>query len=334
MRPEAVGNGYCNREGCYNHEVCGFDGGDCCAHTCDVTTAADTNNNTDDDHSSTTASASAPLYACGSGGYQCKEVCAEKEVKICRVCFNGIRDEADPDQIMNAEPEPDVRRALRRLEELVDDTVVAEDENDDDFEQILNQIDLIQNNNNLTFIDELTMFSDDHESKFFINGKEYWPMTEDQCPHEEFNVTEGYCPLAMNQCHELLGSEYVNVTEYKSLSVGWQELDALTLNDNLSGWLTAQDWYLNICEPYEVRINVPLDSTLGGNITTCIDYVGFINEEFTAYPGLDVALGWPVANVQSCHDYEAQQNSITFFLEVQPVLPNFVGDEIAVSWRL
>mmetsp|Transcript_65510 Transcript_65510/g.76993 ORF Transcript_65510/g.76993 Transcript_65510/m.76993 type:complete len:816 (+) Transcript_65510:112-2559(+) len=52
MHGSFLGDGTCNMEMCYNTEVCGFDGGDCCADTC---------------HSA------ADYIPCGIDGYQCSD---------------------------------------------------------------------------------------------------------------------------------------------------------------------------------------------------------------------------------------------------------------------
>jgi len=51
MNPTFIGNSFCNRESCYNTEVCGYDGGDCCDDTC----------------------VSRTYTTCGVDGYVCKD---------------------------------------------------------------------------------------------------------------------------------------------------------------------------------------------------------------------------------------------------------------------
>lgn len=34
FNPNFLGDGFCDMTGCYNHKICGFDGGDCCEGSC------------------------------------------------------------------------------------------------------------------------------------------------------------------------------------------------------------------------------------------------------------------------------------------------------------
>ena len=52
MHSYFIGDGVCHDFGCYNHKICKYDGGDCCADTCDHTS---------------------PYYECGQDHYWCRD---------------------------------------------------------------------------------------------------------------------------------------------------------------------------------------------------------------------------------------------------------------------
>jgi len=75
MKENWIGDGIChdNMHGCYNTEICGWDGGDCCEDTCD-----DSNS---------------PFKACGSEPWSCKDPASEDcDSKLTTKCENDDSD--------------------------------------------------------------------------------------------------------------------------------------------------------------------------------------------------------------------------------------------------
>jgi hypothetical protein len=75
-----------------------------------------------------------------------------------------------------------------------------------------------------------------------LNGQRYYPSS-------------GYKSLREGQCHNLPDTPWREVGAWKTLDVGTEEHDDTSENDSTFAHLSPEDWYIDTCLGYELKMS-------------------------------------------------------------------------------
>ena len=113
-----------------------------------------------------------------------------------------------------------------------------------------------------------------------------------------------YCSWREGQVHDIGDiAPWIPISAYTRITVGTEEHDYWSVNDSTSASLTANDWYIDTCEIYQVQ--VARDFNQQNEKSLCFDVSPLLKE---------VASG----NIQSCEEWTAPVDSFIWYLEVKP----------------